>query len=356
MKKNRFLILNIKIFFIIILCNIVCLLFYINKYAINKIFGINDKKIYNKLELADTIIKIYSELYDYMRKGYLKPKFLKHDYNHSSKQKTSNICICSIGKNENLYVREFVEYYFNLGIDKIFLYDNNDINGEKFENVLMDFIQNNFVEIIDVRGLSSIQIPIYNYCYRKYNKFYDWIGFLDFDEFLFIENNKTIKNYIYDEKFNKCQMIFFNWILYNDNDQVKYENRSLLERFSKPTMNYTQGKSFVRGKLDNLIIPSSHIPGINIYNFCNSNGDIIYPSNFFGNKFEKDPKAFIKHFYTKTAEEFCNKINKGHAHFHRNHSDYKRSIKNRINLFFSLNKKTKEKVNILEKCLITKIN
>jgi len=197
MKKILFLILNIKICFIIILCNIVCLLFYINTFAINKIFGINDKKIYNKLELTDTIHKIYSELYDYMRKGYLKPKFLKHDYNYSSKQKTSNICICSIGKNENLYVREFVEYYFNLGIDKIFIYDNNDINGEKFENVLMDFIQNNFVEIIDVRGLSSIQIPIYNYCYRKYNKFYDWIGFLDFDEFLFIENNKTIKNYIY---------------------------------------------------------------------------------------------------------------------------------------------------------------
>jgi len=196
-KKKLFLILNIKLFFIIILFNIDCLLFYINKFAINKFYRVNDKKIYNKLELTDAINKIYSELYDYMRNGYLKPKFLKNDYNYSSKQKTSNICICSIGKNENLYVREFVDYYFNLGIDKIFIYDNNDINGEKFENVLMDFVKNNFVEIIDVRGLSSIQIPIYNYCYRKYNKFYDWIGFLDFDEFLFIENNKTIKNYIY---------------------------------------------------------------------------------------------------------------------------------------------------------------
>ena len=46
------------------------------------------------------------------------------------------------------------------------------------------------------------------------------------------------------------------WILYNDNDQVKYENRSLLERFSKPTMNYTQGKSFVRGGYNNLLIPT----------------------------------------------------------------------------------------------------
>ncbi len=35
---------------------------------------------------------------------------------------------------ENHYIREWIEYYLNLGVDKIFLYDNNDINGEKFED------------------------------------------------------------------------------------------------------------------------------------------------------------------------------------------------------------------------------
>ena len=30
------------------------------------------------------------------------------------------VCICTIGKLENLYIREFVEYYNKLGVDKIY--------------------------------------------------------------------------------------------------------------------------------------------------------------------------------------------------------------------------------------------
>ena len=204
--------------------------------------------------------------------------------------------------------------------------------------------------MIDVRGLSSIQIPIYNYCYRKNKNFYDWIGFLDIDEYLFIEDNQTIKNYLYNERFNKCQSVFFNWIMYNDNNLVKYDSRTLGERFTHPSLKSTQGKSFVRGNIDNLIISTTHIPGINIFHFCNSNGEFIYPKNFLSSTFERRPKAYIKHYYTKTAEEFCYKLKKGHAHFHKNHKNYQSSIKGRIKLFFKLNKKTNEKENILKKC------
>jgi hypothetical protein len=37
------------------------------------------------------------------------------------KLKPKNVALCVIAKNENLYIKEFVEYYKNLGIKKIFL-------------------------------------------------------------------------------------------------------------------------------------------------------------------------------------------------------------------------------------------
>ena len=49
---------------------------------------------------------------------------------------------------------------------KIIIYDNNDINGENFNDIIKDKYSKE-VDIIDVRGMSSIQIPIYNYCYKK---------------------------------------------------------------------------------------------------------------------------------------------------------------------------------------------
>ena len=243
-----------------------------------------------------------------------------------------------------------------LGINKIFIYDNNDVKGENFDDIINNYIKNKYVEIIDVRGLSSIQIPVYNHCYRKNKDICDWIGFLDFDEFLYIKNNENIRNYLYDEKFNKCQLIFFNWVIYDDNDLINYDNRKLIDRFTHPKLKYYQGKSFIRGNINNLVVPTTHIPGINVFNFCNSNGKFIHPRNFIGNKFEESSKAYIKHFYTKTAEEFCRKVNKGHAHFHKDHPKYINSINLRLNLFFKINKVTQEKIKIIEKCLNMKLN
>ncbi len=60
----------------------------------------------------------------------------------------SKICLCTIGKNENNYIREFVAHYKKYGVDKIFLYDNNDLNGENFNDVLSDYIVNNYIKIV----------------------------------------------------------------------------------------------------------------------------------------------------------------------------------------------------------------
>ena len=60
--------------------------------------------------------------------------------------------ICLFAKQENRYIKEFINYYKKLKINKIFLYDNNDLNGEYFEDILSKYINNNFVEIVNYRG------------------------------------------------------------------------------------------------------------------------------------------------------------------------------------------------------------
>ena len=71
------------------------------------------------------------------------------------KSKEIKIALCAIGKKENLYISEFLEYYIKLGIDKIFIYDDNDINTEK----IIDAINN---------------------IYKKYVKIYEKINILSF--------------------------------------------------------------------------------------------------------------------------------------------------------------------------------
>ena len=304
-------------------------LLYILELNNNKIKDNNDfKRFYYSKEFN----KIYSTIFFEARKGRaIKPNYNNKYIKNYNIAKIKGLCICTIGKKENIYAREFVDYYKQLGFKKIIIFDNNDIGDEKFEDVLKDYIKDKYVEIIDIRGLESVQIPVFNFCYQRYNKYYDWIAFFDFDEYLFINGSESLNNYIYNQRFQKCESILFNWYYYDDNDLLKYDNRTVLERFKRSKYKVRRVKSMGRGNIENLIIPSSHISGININYFCDSNGDRVFPQSFLDINFSNNYyKVFIKHFYTKTAEEFCNKIIKGDVQFHKNQGDYLSLINSKI--------------------------
>ena len=42
------------------------------------------------------------------------------------------MALCTMGREENLYAKEFVDHYLKLGFDHIFIYDDNEPNTEKF--------------------------------------------------------------------------------------------------------------------------------------------------------------------------------------------------------------------------------
>ena len=93
--------------------------------------------------------------------------------------------VCCIGKNENKYVREYVEWYKKIGVTHIRIYDNNDVDGEHFEEVINDYIDSGFIDIVDYRGRKQCQMQAYHECYKELCLDYDWILFIDCgDEFL----------------------------------------------------------------------------------------------------------------------------------------------------------------------------
>jgi hypothetical protein len=94
----------------------------------------------------------------------LKIIFYKKVYKIFENPSNLKVCLCTLGKKENMYAREFVEHYKKYDIDKIFIYDNNEVTGESFDLVLADYIKNKYVEIINYRGKVKIQIPILNDC------------------------------------------------------------------------------------------------------------------------------------------------------------------------------------------------
>ena len=135
------------------------------------------------------------------------------------------IGICCIVKQENLYLRDWVKYYHDMGISKIILYDNNDVKGEYPQQVIGDYIANGFVDYKNARGFYRYQIEAYNQCYNEYKTELDWIGFLDIDEYWYLSPHLTFDEFFSEERFPNAGAIFFNWLCYGDNGLAHYDNR-----------------------------------------------------------------------------------------------------------------------------------
>ena len=177
------------------------------------------------------------------------------------------------------------------------------------------------------------------------------MAFFDFDEFLeLIPKNKTIQQFLNNKLFDKCQNIKINWLMYSDNNLIRYSNKPLQERFTQPLYNYSYTiKSIVKGNLNINFWEKATNPHTSKYGFqsCSSSGKIISSTSTSIENQEYD-FAILKHYHTKTIEEYINKIIKGSAEYAIYPGDW---TKLKIQNFFRVNKKTSEKLDFIKKKL-----
>ena len=298
--------------------------------------------------ICSIFIILFSSYYKFKLSNIIKYFHSRNKINESN----TKVCICSLGKKENKYIKEYVEHYIALGVDKIYLYDNNDIGDEKFEDVLSDYVKNDLVQIINYRGKIAPQLKIYEKCYNLNKIKYDWLIFFDIDEFIHLNNYKSIKDFLDEKKFKDCKLIYFNCVRHTDNDLLYYDNRSVVERFPIILWNSTLYtlKTIIRGNIKRKIkFTTTHWLNRELRGGCNVFGQVVIPRRKvkLGNKINhpKYKQYYIDHYCFKSTEEYINKINKGDGIFGNN----RRNKFHKIDLYFGYNKITAEKIKYIER-------
>ena len=265
------------------------------------------KKILKKLYFLSIIFSISILLFLLIFFG------IKKTRRSPLKEEKMKVCLCTIGKEENLYIKEFISHYKKIGYTNIFIYDNNDINGEKFEDVLQNEINEGFVSIVNFRGYNNSQLKSYYDCYENNNHKCNWLSFFDIDEFLEINPPYlTVQEFLSNDRFNKCSNVKINWVFYyNDSDILYYEDKPVQERFKNFTENM-HIKSTVRGNLSFNYWSKAGDPHSSLSNItaCSSSGLLIDPNSPF-NEPPDIKYARIKHYHKKSFEEYCMKVKRG---------------------------------------------
>ena len=230
-------------------------------------------------------------------------------------------CVINRSRFENLYLREFIEHYLSIGVEKFYLGDDNPEDVENVSDVLEDYIKKGIVDVEYTLPLNIALYDFYEYTFRSVYNRCKWFILYDNDEFLeFTDKNMNVKSYLDMPIFDKCDSIKIHWMIYDDNNLLLYDKRPLKERFTHALPNNflnVYHKSIVRGKnYTGTIfndIPCVHQPNISaVPNQCDALGNI----EILGKGIMGSPKykyGYIKHYVYKTAEEFALKIRRGYG-------------------------------------------
>lgn len=262
------------------------------------------------------------------------------------KKYTGKVLLCCIGKMENNYIREFVEHHKSIGFDNIVLYDNNDIDGEHFEDVIGDYIDSGYVILKDWRGKFEAQIPSYTDCYNTYKDEYDWIAYFDIDEFLELDCN-DIHEFLSQDMYNDrgINTIRVCWRQYTDSEILRVEdNNYSIKRFTDylpiTNRNSVNTKVIVKTCIKDGRFDSPHGMIRNHDVVCvTTAGKLTQNSILINNSTWEN--ARLNHYRFKTIEEYV--MNKMVRLWPTNYLQGGRVGLN-LNFFFRFNKMTKEKV------------
>ena len=193
--------------------------------------------------------------------------------------------------------------------------------------------------------INFYQAECYTKFYNENKHLYDWILFCDIDEFLIIENYNTIDEFIKsNSEFNKYDAIAICWKIYDDNDLVYYENKPVMERFTRQTKydkNNTQVKSLISCRINKKISLCAH--GANNIKYCDVLGNELMNIKLprIGKEYIHK-ECWLNHYRFKTIEEF---ILSKYKNFNQE------NIKSKyidFEHFFLVNEVTQEKVNVIK--------
>lgn len=235
------------------------------------------------------------------------------------------VVICAILRTENRYLEEWLDYHLSLGFDHIYLCDNAESGEEKAEDVVANEVKyQDKVTIFHYYNKPGQQTKAYTECYKKRELDFDWMAFIDIDEFISFPDDseyKTIKEYL---STMKADVILLNWMVYGDNNYLCDDGRGVLERFLKPMPYNFSPYSIFLGKAPtnrhvkqilysglDLEVVSPHIPLLKgNYKVVNADGKLV--DNVSIQKNYTFKTCYIKHFVTKSLEEYVNtKVKRG---------------------------------------------
>ena len=222
-----------------------------------------------------------------------------------------DLAVVAIMKDEEPYVKEWLDYHLLAGVDHFYIYDND--SKEEFKKILQPYIDAEIVTYTFFPGKGR-QYECYNDAFKRFKFECRYMAFIDADEFIFPKSNPTIAEVV-DEILlpnPNAAALGANWIFFGSNNLEKADyNVGVLDRFTYRETNVDSHiKTIANPRMINFFMNPHYANYFDGRYSVNENG-----KPFLGpfNEEKTADKIQISHYHTKSAEEWAKKVERGTA-------------------------------------------
>ena len=220
------------------------------------------------------------------------------------------LSITAIVKNEGQYLKEWIEYHLLVGVEHFYIYDN-ESNDDTFE-VLKPYLNLGVVDYFQFPG-KAVQIQAYQDATRRFRFRTYWMAYIDADEFIVPDKVNTIPELLKPLENKSVGGLVVSWVLFDSNGHVRKPNGLVVESFrsthsavNKANLNV---KTIARPCFV-LFCDIHHCLYCGYFNAVDETGKVVHGPF---NPMKPINTIRINHYWTKSAEEFRAKVDRGRA-------------------------------------------
>lgn len=138
----------------------------------------------------------------------------------------NRVALCLRFRDEARYLAEWIEYYRAAGISHFFLYNNNSV--DHYEAILTPYVEEGLVTLIEwPRAPASPSAE--EDCISRAIGNYDWVGFVDTDEFVVVKSGRSIPEFLSD--FSNFPGVALHWYFFGSNYQKVRPSKPVIEAY-----------------------------------------------------------------------------------------------------------------------------
>ena len=218
------------------------------------------------------------------------------------------LSICCIAKNEHPFVSEWVNYHLMIGVEHIYLFDNE--SQPPLFQVLKKHVDHGNMTILRIEGTER-QIPAYQFCLKEFGKSSKWIAFIDMDEFIFPKSHEDVRMILTD--YEEYGGLGVHWVEYGSSGHLSRPSQGQIDSYTlRFPFEYPKNmhiKSIIQPQKTASPCDPHHFIYKDFWHCVDENGlPLLESRGPFCNQ-----TIQLNHYYYRSQQDFFQKLQRGRA-------------------------------------------